>query len=283
MKIMHRSREIHNSSLFINGGDGDAIYSIAKLDGGLCIDGGAAAGTVTKLLLESEKVRMIAFEPFPGNHAYYTSNVGDCARAKFYPVALGAVNGVGRFYVSRVVDGNQQGWNHMLGYSSEGSLTQDINPHKRGVTIDVNVVRLEDYIEDTVTLLKLDLQGGEYDALLGLGQKLSMVRYCYIEFSLDWRIVDYFIGNNFIVFDTRYTGVPKVPIELLSDRFDEMKIINLSNGHQAVSGIVKGLPRDIHRYREFIEGFKKEYFHHLWSDLIAVNPMYLRDFFCSAL
>lgn len=283
MNVISRSREIYSSSLFIKGGDGDAIYSIAKFDGGLCIDGGAAAGKVTNILLESENVRVIAFEPFPGNHPHFISTVGDCARAKLYPLALGSTNAIGRFHVSRVVDGNQQGWNHMLGYSSEGFLTQDMNSPKRGVTIDVNVVRLYDYIEDTVTLLKLDLQGGEYAALVGLGSKLNMVKYCYVEFSLDWRTVDYFVENNFIVFDTKYTGIPKVPIESLSDLFDEIKVINLSNGHQAVSGIVKKLPRDIQGYREFIEGVKHDYFHHLWSDLIAVNPMYLKDFFCSAL
>lgn len=283
MKTNHGLHEIHSSSLFMRGGNADELYSIAMRDGGLCIDGGAAAGSVTKLLLESPKTKVIAFEPFPGNHPYYNLAVGECSRAVFYPVALGAINGSGSFYIRRVVDGNQKGWNHMQGYSSEGFLTQDNSGCPSGTTLEVKIVRLEDYIDETVTLLKLDLQGGEYDALIGLGSKVGMLKYCLVEFSLDWRIVDFFAENGFVLFDTNYTGIPKVPIKSLQDHFLKMTTLDLSNGSQAVSGILKNTPRDLQGYRDFIEGIKEKFFHHLWSDLVAVNQRYLRDFFLSAL
>lgn len=279
---MNRLANIHDSSLFLKSG-GDDVYEIARRDGGLCIDGGAAAGFVTKRLLEQSSCRVLAFEPFEGNVPHFRKNVGDDPRVAFHQAALGRFSGPGSFYVSRVVDGSQAGWGSMPGYSSEGYLVPSEFKATKGQSFGVDVVRLEDLLQEDVTLLKLDLQGGEFDALEGLGAKVENVNYCYVEFSLDWRTLEYFTRNDFVVFDTPYTGIAKLPIETVRELFDAPKIINLSNGYQAVSGVIKGLPRDVAGYREFLVDFKQKYFHHLWSDLIAVNQRHLRAFFSSAL
>ncbi len=279
---MNKFLSIHDASLFLKNG-GDGIYNIAKHDGGLCIDGGAAAGYVTKILLQSSSCYVLAFEPFPGNIPHFLKTVGDSKNYTLYQKALGRFTGNSNFYVSRTVDGNQPGWNHLQGYSSEGYLVADDQESKKGTHLVVDVVRLDDYITDNITLLKLDLQGGEYDALCGAGTKLEKVRYCYIEFSLDWRSLELLTSNEFIIFDTQYTGIPKIPIESLDGVFENANVINLSNGYKAVSGIIRGLPRDLHSYREFLENFKSRYFYHLWSDIIAVNNRYLSNFIISAI
>jgi len=279
---MNRLANIHDSSLFLKAG-GDDIYEVARRGGGLCIDGGAAAGFVTKLLLENSTCRVIAFEPFEGNVPHFKKTVGSDPRVAFHQAALGRFSGPGSFYVSRVVAEGQAGWGSMPGYSSEGYLVPSEFRAPKGRSFGVDVVRLEDVIDEQVTLLKLDLQGGEFDALEGLGAKVANVEACYVEFSLDWRTLDYFTRNGFVVFDTPYTGIPKVPLDSVHRLFDAPKTINLSNGHQAVSGVIKGLPRDVAGYREFLEDFKQKHFHHLWSDLVAVNQRHLRTFFSTAL
>lgn len=281
---MDRFSSVYCGSLFLKN-SGDDIYSIAKRDGGLCIDGGAAAGHVTKILLAEGDCRIWAFEPFPGNVPFFEKTIGEDPRVKFFKSALGTFTGSGIFYVKRVVDGTQAGWATMHGYSSEGYLvpSECFTAPQTGQTFTVDVIRLEDLVEEDITLLKLDLQGGEYDALVGLGTAINRVKYAYVEFSLDWRSLEYFLKHGFIVFDTPYTGIPKVSVEEAASLFESPRILNLSNGHKAVSGVIKGLPRGIDNYREFLEDFKSKYFHHLWSDLIAVNQSNLRNFFKSAL
>ena len=266
-------KHIHSADLLV-GAEGDNIYEIAKAIGGLCIDGGAAAGYVTKRLVESSSVKVIAFEPFIGNFSYFEKNAAQLERVSFHKKALGRQTAISNFYVSRVIDGNQKGWEHLLGYSSEGYLT-DGKQKGAGQNLSVEVVKLEDYIEEKVTLLKMDLQGGEYDALLGLGCKAPLVDAIYTEFSLEWQTLDWLLDNNFVVFDTELTGIPKVPMEKITHLYQSFKVLNLSNGSQAVTGYVKGLPRDAVSYREYLESFKEKYFHHLWTDLIAVSPSML--------
>lgn len=58
----------------------------------------------------------------------------------------------------------------------------------------IELIRLEDYIGeigiDEISLLKLDIEGAEYSALLGMGDKLSMCKY--ITFEYGWDIADVF-------------------------------------------------------------------------------------------
>jgi FkbM family methyltransferase len=281
---MNRFSNVHCGSLFLKH-SGDEIYDVAKRVGGLCIDGGAAAGHVTKILLANGRCRVWAFEPFPGNIPHFERTIGTNPGARFFKSALGSFSGAGTFYVKRVVDGTQAGWAAMNGYSSEGYLvpTEGFTAPKTGQTFEVDVIRLEDIVDEEITLLKLDLQGGEYDALVGLGTKLELVKYAYVEFSLDWRSLDYLLEYDFVVFDTPYTGIPKVSVAEAMALFESPHVINLSNGHQAVSGVIKSLPRGKEVYREFLEDFKARYFHHLWSDLIAVNGRHLSEFFSKAL
>lgn len=273
---------IHDSSLFLKN-SGDEIYEIARRDGGLCIDGGAAAGFVTKTLLRDSQCRVMAFEPFAGNVPHFRKTIGDDSRVRFHQTALGSFSGPGVFYVSRVVDKDQLGWGSMPGYSSEGYLVPADFKAPKGQSYDVDVVRLEDLLDEDVTLLKLDLQGGEYDAMVGLGRKISRVRYCYIEFSLQWNTLDLLLRNDFVVFDTPFTGIPKIAIGEAEQLFESPRIINLSNGFQAISGVVRSLPRDRFGYQAFLEDFKKRNFHHLWTDLIGVHATALRPFLSTAL
>lgn len=279
---MKAAKTIYDSSLFLKS-SGDDIYEIAIRDGGLCIDGGAAAGFVTRKLLNGGS-RVLAFEPFPGNIPHFNAVIGSNSRVRLFQKALGNFSGRGRFFVKAVVDGSQPGWTHLPGYSSVGYLVSGVGPQKstEKQLFEVDVVRLQDVVDEEVTLLKLDLQGGEYDALVGLGKSIEKVKYCYVEFSLDWRTVDLFLENDFALFDTEYSGIPKVVMDEASRVFDDPKIQNLSNGYQAIKGRLRGIPRDLGSYREFVERAKSACFHHLWCDLIAVNPRNLADFLFSA-
>jgi FkbM family methyltransferase len=271
-------RTIYDSSLFLASG-GDDIYEVAAREGGLCIDGGAAAGFVTRKLANGG-CRVLAFEPFPGNIPHFNATVGSNPRVTLFQKALADFNGKGRFFVRAVVDGSGSGAGRFPGYSSEGYLISGEVPQKSTdkQLFDVDVVRLQDVVNEDVTLLKLDLQRGEYNALLGLGNGIERVKYCYVEFLLDWRVVEWFFERDFVVFDTEYVGIPKVPMEQAKRVFDEPGTLNLSNGYQAAKGRLRGVPRDLDSYREFVERAKGACFHYLWSDLIAVNPRHLGRF-----
>lgn len=276
----YKQAAVFDSQLFLDK-CGDEIYDVAKSIGGLCIDGGAGAGFVTKQLLQNKSTHVLAFEPFPGNWPFFKKNIGETDRVEFFCSALGSFTGKGFFYNKRTVDKNVKGWESMCGYSSEGCLVsaefaQSIKDS--GKLFEVDVTRLQDLKIQEITLLKLDLQGGEYDALIGLGNEIQFVKIAYVEFTLDYRTLNYFIDNNFVVFDTLYTGIPKKPMSDIIPLFESYEIINLSNGWPAISGVIRGLPRDAYSYIEFLSVFKEANFHHLWTDLIAVNKNFLRDF-----
>ncbi|MEM7114856.1 MAG: hypothetical protein AAF614_20640 [Chloroflexota bacterium] len=58
----------------------DFVYDVLSyLNLGLCVDVGAAAGHITRKLCHvgGEQTRVVAFEPFPGNHVYFLQSTND--------------------------------------------------------------------------------------------------------------------------------------------------------------------------------------------------------------
>lgn len=114
------------SQLFEN--QHDFIYKlISYQDLKLCLDVGAAAGLMTKKIKElgNQETKVIAFEPFPGNHQYFLENTKDLANIELIKKAVSDTVGHQIFYVSSFVSGQEPGWENMPGYSSLGYLLQD--------------------------------------------------------------------------------------------------------------------------------------------------------------
>jgi FkbM family methyltransferase len=127
----------------------------------LGIDGGAHRGEFLRQMLRvAPRGRHYAFEPLPG-FAEELEQAFPSVRVRAW--ALGKASGTASFC-------------HVLndpGYSGLRERTYD-RPDPELQKFDVKVVRLDDVLEedDAPAFIKLDLEGGEYDALLGAEQTI---------------------------------------------------------------------------------------------------------------
>lgn len=124
-KISEKSRmEAILSGRDLFGPDPTTIFRALKhLPPGLMLDVGAAAGYYTEMMHRySPDSRIIAFEPFTGNHKFFQANMGAAKSVELRKLALGSKSGTSNFYVSEVVKGSTTAWKGYDGYSSVGFL-----------------------------------------------------------------------------------------------------------------------------------------------------------------
>jgi FkbM family methyltransferase len=120
----------------------------------VAVDAGAHIGLIAARLLE-RFAHVHAFEPFPANAECLAVN---CAseRLTIHQAALADRSGTGQLHG---VDGKP------MGYSLE--------PFRGGATAEVRTIALDDMGLDLVDFIKLDVEGGEYNALLGAYETLQ--------------------------------------------------------------------------------------------------------------
>jgi FkbM family methyltransferase len=123
----------------------------------VAIDGGAHIGLLSAPMLRQFK-RVHAFEPAPDNFECLELN---CPSAKLtrHRAALAERSGVG---VLHGMDGKP------MGHSLES--------FRGGATLEVTTIALDDLRLSNVDLIKLDLEGGEYAALLGAQETITRCR-----------------------------------------------------------------------------------------------------------
>src|SRR5690606_38018073 len=141
-------------------------YTVAGGSLGDIIDGGAGAGLKSKAMLAEMPPGTIyhAFEPFPGNHRFF-QNLDEHIR--LIPKALAEQRKPSAFRgSSRVQADSHWGQQNMEGYSSVGRLVDKDVPG----AFEVSCVRADEEIAEIsrVGTVKLDLQGGELNALQGM-------------------------------------------------------------------------------------------------------------------
>lgn len=245
----------------------------------ISIDGGAGSGETAKNICKftNHNGLIYAFEPFPGNHRFFKDID---SRIKLIDKALYNDNVIKEFTIPSVVS-EEDKWARkgMLGYSSLGyieqaSLIKKIlrkiklkiksylkNKSKISLqTFFVECIKLDSFLEvENIDFIKLDLQGGEYLALKGMSKYLAKTKFLWIEYSGDYRILDFLRGYDFIFFDTNYMcqgtsdeeltnlGLKKVSTQILSTS-KEAKIAirnyvnhNYSYNEWLLEGIDKGV------------------------------------------
>lgn len=160
------------------------------------IDGGAGCGSTAKAMLPFIEGEIHAFEPFPGNHRFFTELD---PRIRLIQKALSDMNRTMAFRVSHVVtEDSDWGKRGMSGYSSVGYLVE--KPADNDLSVES--VRADSFISE-VDFVKLDLQGGELCALQGMGGFLDRVSLMWVEYSGQKGLLDY-LDRNFVLFDTEY-------------------------------------------------------------------------------
>ncbi len=168
----------------------------------LVVDGGAGIGSMLDTLLSiSPSSRIIAYEPLPENAEILKSRFAGITSIDIRQAALGSKMGMCKFEVpasSRIGIANS---NWIPGTSPEGAvrrhglikssklLAKKILGRDQRPSISVKMVRMDLDLPAAPDFLKLDLQGGEPEAIEGLGHLLyeTKIIKCELELFASWK------------------------------------------------------------------------------------------------
>ena len=127
-------------------------------------------------------------------------------------------------------------------------------------------------------LLKVDVQGAEYDLLDGARTLFDQhgVDIAYIEFSGDERITEFFAERGYRMFDTEY----QIVLGRIAKEEHHWKVLRqgaVSTGAKVGFGWPVDCPRDIKSYAAFIEQQRRS-LGHVQTDLVCVAPSIAASF-----
>ena len=241
------------------------------------VDGGAGLGeTAAKMIkaLPGEDFRIVAFEP---NDANIRAFKEDDKRITLVPKAMGASHGTAEFFVSqntqRTSDTNKY---LVLGTSFVGRLSLAADASREGARYQVDVVPMADTLRGLglagADFIKLDLQGGELDALKGAGDMLDAVQWMWVEFGGQPGLLSFLREKGFILFDTEYLFMDE-PTQEVMDTFTITRRGKNSINRTIFFGRRKTIWQD---YEERFRHFRKQGM--IQTDLVAVSPRYIEAF-----
>jgi FkbM family methyltransferase len=253
------------------------LSAYGKVNGGNrfdAIDGGAGSGSTARQMLKhiGPQQKVHAFEPFPGNHRFFKP---DETRIVLHPHAMAAAPCEMTFRVPSVVkEDSEWGRGGMAGYSSVGYLAK--GPAKAGQDLTVQCVAADTEVGDvsSIGFVKLDLQGGELDALKGMQKLLPTVRFMWVEFTCQPGLMEFLGDHHFSIYDTQYLmmGEPLPEALRLFDVSDPR--VPLSTGVNAWYGFRRT------SWRNYEADFKaaQRDFGLIQTDLVCINTRYLDEF-----
>lgn len=155
-----------------------ALWMERARDAQVIFDIGANVGLYALLAAAANpRAQIHAFEPTPEIHATFLNNLQLNAMQQVHAHRLGVARTTGRAFLQgcRGEDGTNEGMNY---------VALDRGPE---TIATVEMVALDDFCRDheiaTIDLLKLDIEGGEYAALLGARRLLEAraIRCMFIE------------------------------------------------------------------------------------------------------
>lgn len=247
------------------------------------VDGGAGLGeTVANILAATPNNTgsVFAFEPNPENASRF--QIRD-SRLILCQEALSDFDGQAEFAVSSKTRPDADNRFLQSGSSYVGKLAEVAGSSQTDEErYKVNVRRLDTALAahgiDKVDFVKLDLQGGEYNALLGMGSLLNTVNWMWIEFSNQPHLLELLADHGFALFDTEYLFVGE-PIDLIEELFEITRQGQNSIGKKVFFGHRKHVWRDFERGFNFARTKRRM----IQTDLVAVRPDYLPTFLEAAL
>ena len=209
-----------------------AAYRQAGIHLHNAIDGGACIGETAEEMLPYIDGLVYAFEPFPANHRFFADRD---PRIVLLPYALAETRKTMAFHVRSVVIGDTAGRrDDLVGYSEVGMLVE----HGQNGDLTVQCVRGDAEIppDHQISFIKLDLQGGELNALKGMTGLLPQCLAMWVEFTGQDGLLPYLVEQGYSLFETeyRFRGEPDARAKALFDvtRTD----VKVSTGHTAWFG-----------------------------------------------
>jgi FkbM family methyltransferase len=236
---------------------------------GLMIDVGAGAGVYTNYMAEaSPESRIVSYEPFPGNHKYLIKATQHNPNIRLEFKAVGNRGCKAKFYVSEAVKTGNQTWSKYLGYSSVGFIVpNDYN----GDTIDVECIRLDDIYDETIRLLKIDVQGFEFNVLDGASRLSSVhgIDLMFVEIVNEIELLALILGRGYQVYTQIYTILVRDNCDL--SNWDIMHELTLSTGRRALQGWPKYTPSTVSDYDLWYKS-ESQRVGHFFTDLVCCSP-----------
>lgn len=265
----------------------DCIYDILKYSNTrLCLDVGAAAGLMTEKISAacSAGDTIIGFEPFTNNHAFYIKMAESLpTNIQLIKKAVSDKVGTSNFTVRTTVKGTEPGWEHLVGYSSLGKLSFD-NTQIDEQTVEVATIVKTTTIDDefpnqSINFMKVDVQGAEEHVLLGARKALAEQRIdiMYIEWAGEPEVIAALSEHGYVVFDSSYHFQPKdynlAPLEDIG--FHCIKTVNLSTGKKAY---IMNLVDERVNPEDAIAKVQDQKMGYIQTDLIVVSKNTLNSF-----
>ncbi|CAN5339261.1 N/A [soil metagenome] len=145
--------------------------NIIKKKNPIIFDIGANTGSITAKYLEYfPAAHIYAFEPFPNSFEHLVNRHKSNANITCIEKAVASTNGSREFFVNKNVDTNSLLRPQKTGLSSDEQVS-NIS------TIKVDTIVLDEFCRTAnipyIDILKMDIQGGEFDALQGLKEMLQ--------------------------------------------------------------------------------------------------------------
>jgi FkbM family methyltransferase len=153
------------------------VFSLQKklinIKNPIIFDVGASTGPVAANYKEIFPESLIyCFEPFPESYEILIKNIGKDPIIKCYNIALSDKNG------KAILNSNKNSaTNSLLSFDEKGEEFWGKNLYDTIDTVEVETITLDDFTKNNgitkIDILKLDVQGGEFEILKGASEILS--------------------------------------------------------------------------------------------------------------
>lgn len=250
------------------------LISRYALDSKIMVDVGAAIGIVTDCMIKSNpSCSVYAFEPFEFNFNALQDKFGASPQAKLFKLALSNHSKTMNFNIPSFkknhVDANET---VPIGYSGAGYLIPASSPLcKSENSTVVQCGRLDEFVTQSVDIMKIDVQGHEWAVLEGSAGLLknAHIKHIWFEFMGDHRVIDILLAHNYSIFETVYYKSTS-DISALPSCFELISTTRNYNGTNV--SILRRNPSEQMSMSQYVKWFidLRGHMSSLWTDLYAV-------------
>ena len=173
------------------------------------------------------------------------------------------------------MDSGKNNWSDKYaGGSAVGWLTMNNG-------IPVETCRISNIIKEHVLMMKIDIQGGEYNCLLGCEELIDNhgIDMMVVEFTGNVNIIHFLQKKGYIIFDSEYMqwNAKNPTSEYKNENVIAEKVYQLSNGLQGRRIFYPKRPSKLNNYMSFLTSFVggKKDFAGQQTDLFCVHKTFI--------